>query len=357
MAWTKSLVAFGKVADSVLIDAVPLEEISSIHVMQDGNALTNNGTNTSNSVSEASSKVISGENASTTVSKKRSLAKSNAMRGKSATMPGKQASSEMETGDSTKDFAGSIMGPNTISIMTDHNGYNSGRKYYVQALSDADRREIVTHLLAKSKAAKKEKESKGRIQRAKEKVARLTGSKPFQYFFAILIVFVSTQHCPSHFAEKRVGHFCRAWMRGERLSVTVLVQRLSVKHNVRAAAKTLRACSYVNVNALACERASFYTALACLGFFECSCMSRPARAQNFAANVMQMQLEDRLVNADGSISSTGRTLDSLDMFFTLIFTVELGFNMFAHWFRDFFKEGWNWCAAENACAVYMKTAQ
>ena len=70
-----------------------------------------------------------------------------------------------------------------------------------------------------------------------------------------------------------------------------------------------------------------------------------ALAQNFGANVMQMQLEDRLVNADGSISSTGRTLDSLDMFFTLIFTVELGFTMFAHWFREFFMEGWNWCAA------------
>ena len=60
---------------------------------------------------------------------------------------------------------------------------------------------------------------------------------------------------------------------------------------------------------------------------------------------MQMQLTGRLTNPDGTPNATGRLLDSLDMFFTLIFTVELGFTMFAHWFREFFMEGWNWCAA------------
>ena len=212
MAWTKSLVAFGKAAERVLIDAVPLEEISDIHVMQDASALTNNG-------SEASMKVLSGDNTNPVQPTKGSLIKATTLRKntKSATISSKQVTSDTEAVDSAKDIVGSIMGPNTITIMTDHNGYNSGRKYYVQAPSDMERRDIVAKLTARSKVAKKEKEAKGRMQQAKENVARLTGSKPFQYFFAILIVFVSyvlhsyrPLHCQTSFASRRTGRTDRS---------------------------------------------------------------------------------------------------------------------------------------------------
>ncbi len=75
-------------------------------------------------------------------------------------------------------------------IITDENGYNSGRKYYFQTKSDADRREIVEVLAARSKAARTSKEAKGRLQKIRERVSVVTKSDMFQYFFAFLITMV-----------------------------------------------------------------------------------------------------------------------------------------------------------------------
>ena len=186
MAWTKSVVAFGKVADNTLIDAVPLDEVLTIHVMQDANVLSS----VINTASELKTSPV--DNAASAQQPKSAMS-----RIKSVARPTKPAATDLESSDLAKESSGkgSIMAPNTITIVTDHNGYNSGRKYYIQAQSDGDRRKIIATLSIKSKAAKKEKEAKGRMQRAKEKVAKLTRSKPFQYFFAILIVLVSPP-CP-----------------------------------------------------------------------------------------------------------------------------------------------------------------
>jgi hypothetical protein len=70
-------------------------------------------------------------------------------------------------------------------------------------------------------------------------------------------------------------------------------------------------------------------------------------AQNFGANVLQMQLVEHLANEDGSLTQTGRTLDTLDQFFTLIFAFELALHMFAQWFRPFFNDGWNWSTSSQ----------
>jgi hypothetical protein len=60
-----------------------------------------------------------------------------------------------------------------------------------------------------------------------------------------------------------------------------------------------------------------------------------------------MQLNNNLTNEDGSLDQTGRILDILDFFFTLIFAFELSLNIFAHWFRTFFNDGWNWFASPS----------
>ena len=59
-------------------------------------------------------------------------------------------------------------------------------------------------------------------------------------------------------------------------------------------------------------------------------------------NVVQMQLITSLTDADGAPSGAGHVLDVLDFFFTVVFALELGLSMFAHWFHDFWHEGWNW---------------
>ncbi len=64
--------------------------------------------------------------------------------------------------------------------------------------------------------------------------------------------------------------------------------------------------------------------------------------QNFGSNVVQMQLNNNLANEDGSLNQTGQILDILDFFFTIIFAFELSLNVFAHWFRQFINDGWNW---------------
>ena len=62
-----------------------------------------------------------------------------------------------------------------------------------------------------------------------------------------------------------------------------------------------------------------------------------------------MQLNNNLTNDDGTLNQTGRILDILDFFFTLIFAFELSLNIFAHWFRTFINDGWNWCASLSHC--------
>ncbi len=56
-------------------------------------------------------------------------------------------------------------------------------------------------------------------------------------------------------------------------------------------------------------------------------------AQNFAVNAAEAQIVEQLVNDDGTSSPLGNQLEQLDTFFTIIFTMELIVNAYAHWFR------------------------
>jgi voltage-gated sodium channel len=66
----------------------------------------------------------------------------------------------------------------------------------------------------------------------------------------------------------------------------------------------------------------------------------PSR-QNFAVNAAEAQLVNLLTEDDGSLTTSGRDLEALDEFFTIIFAVELSINAFAYWLRPFFADGWN----------------
>jgi len=58
-------------------------------------------------------------------------------------------------------------------------------------------------------------------------------------------------------------------------------------------------------------------------------------AANYVSNVIQAEM-----TVDPG-SAADSTFNNLDLFFTLIFAVELGLGMFAHWFWAFFSDGWS----------------
>ena len=61
---------------------------------------------------------------------------------------------------------------------------------------------------------------------------------------------------------------------------------------------------------------------------------------NFFANAYEAQMNGRLVTDDGLPSPTAKMLETADLFFTIIFTVELLINMYAHLFWAFVRDGW-----------------
>ena len=61
---------------------------------------------------------------------------------------------------------------------------------------------------------------------------------------------------------------------------------------------------------------------------------------NFFANAYEAQMNGRLVTDDGLPSHTAKVLKTADLFFTIIFTVELLINMYAHLFWAFVRDGW-----------------
>jgi hypothetical protein len=67
--------------------------------------------------------------------------------------------------------------------------------------------------------------------------------------------------------------------------------------------------------------------------------SPTARRQNFVINAAQAQFMDVIRHEDGSPTDMGVTLDYVDTFFTVAFTVELAMNMFCHWLRPFLCDG------------------
>jgi hypothetical protein len=170
LVWTKTIVAFGKAGEKCLIDAVPLSDISEVGLMQEisgpaglgGSSLSPNERGGDDAPNHALQSIA------------HSLAKP------------RKVQRNLSVGMSEGTVAS-----NNFFLVTEEEGYNSGRKYYIQANSDTERREIIEMLTKVFKAAKKAKELQSRYARVKEKLHRITSSNQFQYFFAMLILAVS----------------------------------------------------------------------------------------------------------------------------------------------------------------------
>jgi len=63
---------------------------------------------------------------------------------------------------------------------------------------------------------------------------------------------------------------------------------------------------------------------------------------NFLANLIEAQYIDQITEGNtNTLTRLGRTLDSLNLFFTVVFTLELMVNALAHWFLPFVKNPWS----------------
>ena len=156
------------------MDAIPLEEISNIHAMQDF-------------------KSKEADNATGSVSRPRihSLLDNASNRIRALRKP------DREDRSADRPAAAQVVAPtHCIAITTEEGGYNSGRKYYLKASSEAERREIVQRLTRKYRAVRKSVEAKGRLRQIQDRALRLTSSRPFQYFFATLIITVGGASWP-----------------------------------------------------------------------------------------------------------------------------------------------------------------
>jgi hypothetical protein len=66
-----------------------------------------------------------------------------------------------------------------------------------------------------------------------------------------------------------------------------------------------------------------------------------ACVQNFGCTIFESEFLSLLQSKDGSPTRTSHLLDYLNHFFTVIFTLELAMNAFAHWFRPFMTDVWS----------------
>jgi hypothetical protein len=63
-------------------------------------------------------------------------------------------------------------------------------------------------------------------------------------------------------------------------------------------------------------------------------------SQNFFASITEAQMQGSLLNTDGSPTHAMIFLDNLNFVLTIVFTVELLTNMYAHWLVEFMTNSW-----------------
>ena len=64
--------------------------------------------------------------------------------------------------------------------------------------------------------------------------------------------------------------------------------------------------------------------------------------QNFGTSIAEAQLPpEQLYTAGGSLTPLKQTLDTINLGFTAVFTVELCINLFSHWLWDFLSNSWS----------------
>ena len=79
---------------------------------------------------------------------------------------------------------------NTLSIITHPEGYNSGRKYFLQASSSDTRKKVTQELAHLSKVARKAAERKSKFQKSQARVKRIFLSNPFHILMSTTILVV-----------------------------------------------------------------------------------------------------------------------------------------------------------------------
>ena len=136
VAYTNEVIAFAKVGQEMLLDAIPLVEVISIETMQ-----TLEHKDTEKSLSENTFEVV-------------------------------------------------VDISYAFQIRTKKDGYNAGRKYYLQANSDQELADVLSELRSLTKSAVERAEANSKWTQMQERVRLFYNSSLFQAFAAFLIIAV-----------------------------------------------------------------------------------------------------------------------------------------------------------------------
>jgi hypothetical protein len=198
---------------------------------------------------------------------------------------------DTENASSENTFEVAVDNSNAIQIRTSKDGHNAGRKYCLQASSAEELADILSELRLLTHRAIKRAATRSKWSKLQERVRRVYNSGWFQGVAAFLIIAVRARSAPS--------------------SLGTYIADLDPPPN--------RAQSLTNPD--------YVTA---------------AGAQNFVVSVAEAQIEPaKLLLPDGSPTPVKRTLDNLNVAFTIIFTFELLANLFSNWLRPFLANSWS----------------
>ena len=185
--------------------------------------------------------------------------------------------SDLNFEGSINSFETSVDFAHAFQIRTQKDGFNAGRKYYVRASSDDVMTSLIADISRISKDTAKKMAKKTEWEKVQKRVRRIYNSTWFQGAAAFLIIAVGK--CISIYSHTHMGSFD--------------------------------------------DKA-------------CTCL------QNFCTSVIEAQQQaDSLIAQDGSPTLLKSVLDNLNIGFTVVFTVELLTNMFAHWFKPFATNSWS----------------
>ena len=134
IAYTNEVIAFAKVGERTLLDAIPLAEVTGIEPMQ---------------ISEI-----------------------------------------MENSEAGNKFEVSVENSNAMQIRTKHGGHNAGRKYYLQASSAQELADILSELRLLTQSAVERAEVNSKWSKLQERVRLVYNSRWFQGMAAFLIIAV-----------------------------------------------------------------------------------------------------------------------------------------------------------------------
>jgi hypothetical protein len=138
VAYTNEVIAFAKVGEETLLDAIPLAEVTSIEPMQSA----------------------------------------------------EQKETEKSTSEVENAFEVAVDNSNGIQIRTRKDGHNAGRKYYLQASSEGEFDVILKDLRSLTKIAVERAEASSKWSKLQERVRVVYESSWFQGIAAFLIISV-----------------------------------------------------------------------------------------------------------------------------------------------------------------------